>query len=136
MEVAALTAFLAPFVPYLVKGGEKLATEVGQTLGREGLEHAKRLWAKLRAGVEDDASATAAAEKVAERPQDTRAQGALELALEDLLAADPALAHDVAELWSQVPPGVVAAVGERSVAVGGDVSGSTIVTGDSNVIRE
>jgi len=136
MDVAALTVFLAPFVPYLVKGAETLAAEAGRTLGQEALEHAKSLWGRLWPRVEEDAAARAAAEKVAERPQDERARGALELALEDLLAHDPDLARDVAELWRQVPPAVVAAVGERSVAVGGKVTGSTIVTGDSNVLRE
>lgn len=136
MDVAALTAFLAPFVPFLVKGAETLAAEVGQTLGKDALEHAKTLWRRLRPRVEEDPAASAAAAKVAERPQDERARGALELALEDLLRADPELARDVAELWRQVPPGVVAAVGERAVAVGGSVTGSTIITGDSNVLRD
>jgi hypothetical protein len=136
MEVAALTAFLAPFLPYLVKGGETLAAELGRTLGQDALQHARALWGRLRPRVEEDPAAGKAAGKVADRPQDGGARLRLQLALEDVLADHPELAREVEKLWAEVPPGIVAAVGERSVAVGGSVIGSTIVTGDSNVVRE
>ena len=137
MDVALLTTFLAPFVPYLVKGAETLAAEAGRKFGEDALDNAKTLWRKLRPRVEEDPAARAAAEKVAERPDDDRARGALELALEDLLRGDSELAREVEELWRQVPPTTVTAVaGTRGVAVGGDVTGATIVTGDSNVLRE
>jgi hypothetical protein len=136
MEVAALTAFLAPFVPYLVKGGENLAAELGRTLGQDALGHARALWGKLRPRVEEDPVASKAAEKVAANPNDRGARLRLQLALEDALADHPELAREVKKLWAEVPPAVVAAVGERSVAVGGSVISSTIITGDSNVVQE
>ena len=137
MDVAALTVFLAPFVPYLVKGAETLAAEAGRKFGEDAFEHAKTLWGKLRPRVEDDPAARVAAEKVAERPDDERARGALELALEDLLRGDSELAREVEELWRRVPPQTVTVVaGTRGVAVGGDMTGNTVVTGDSNTLSE
>lgn len=133
MEIAALTSFLAPFLPHLLQAGGNLAEEAGRKLGGEAWEHAKRLWGRLRSSDEGDAVGAAAGD-VAQRPGDERAIGALELQLEKLLAADPDLARELAALWEEAKgAGVVAAVGERSVAVGGDVSG-TIVTGDQNTV--
>jgi hypothetical protein len=130
MEIAALTAFLAPFLPYLVRAGQTAAEEAGKTFGAEAWRHAQRLWDRLRPKVDEEPAAEAAVAEVASRPDDERAQAFLELQLEKLLAADGALAADVARLWAEAQAAnVVVATGERSVAVGRDVSG-TIVTGD------
>ncbi|MEJ5241594.1 MAG: hypothetical protein WHS87_10390 [Anaerolineales bacterium] len=43
-----LTTFLAPFLPYLLKMGEKAAEEAGKRLGEAAWEQAKALWEKLR----------------------------------------------------------------------------------------
>ncbi len=53
--------------------------------------------------------------------------------LKKLLPEDPALAAEAARLLaSAAPGGNVTASGERSVAIGGDASGSVIITGDNN----
>ena len=137
MEIAALTSFLAPFLPHLLQAGGNLAEEAGRKLGGEAWEHAKKLWGRLQGKLEEREAAREAAEDVAQRPDDERARGALELQLEKLLAADPDLARELASLWEDAKrAGVVAAVGERSIAVGGDVSGSTFVTGDQNTLTD
>ncbi len=43
-----VTTFLAPFLPYLLKAGEKAAEEVGKKLGADAWEKAKSLWGRLR----------------------------------------------------------------------------------------
>jgi L-fucose isomerase-like protein len=66
-------------------------------------------------------------------PQDGDAQAALRLAVRKLLAADPQLLADVAQMVQQEAPRQRA--GDRSVVIGGSQSGGTNVTGDSNRIR-
>ena len=137
MEIAALTAFLAPFLPHLIAGGGKLVEGAVEGAGREAYEHAKRLWGRLRGKVEEREPAAEAAAEVAARPDDPRALGALELQLEKLLAADQELAADLERLWQDAKrAGVVAATGDRSIAAGGNVSGSVFITGDQNTVSE
>lgn len=135
MEVI-LASILAPCLGVLLSGANAAAQEVGKTLAPELLEHAKRLWAKLRPHVESKPAALEAARDVAERPDDERLRAALELQLEKLLAERPALLDELAPIVKDAVAAGVVAAGERSVAVGGNVSGGVIVTGDSAVIRE
>ncbi len=130
MEVAALTAFLSPFLPALLRTGESAVEAAATRLGGEALEHAKALWGRLRPKVEEKPAAAQAAQRVADTPDDPRWQTALELQIEELLSEDTSLAREVASLWEQANAAGVVAAGERSVAVRGDVSG-TIITGDS-----
>ena len=67
-------------------------------------------------------------------PDAPDAQAALRLQLRKALEADPALAAEVARLWEEVKAASVTVVasGDRSVAIGGDVSDSIIITGDRN----
>ena len=130
MEVAALTAFLSPFLPALMRAGESAVEAAATRVGGEALEHAKSLWARLRPKVEGRPAAAEAASKVADTPDDPRWRTALELQLEQLLAEDSGLAREVASLWGQANAAGVIAAGERSVAVEGVVSG-TINTGDN-----
>ena len=132
-----LVGFLAPFLPYLLKAGEEAAGEAGKKFGAEAWEQAKALWAKLRPRVEARPAAQEAAQDVAANPQNEGAQAALRWQLEKLLSADQALAAELARLWEEAKAAgvTVVASGDRSVAIGGDVSGSTIVTGDRNVVQ-
>ena len=131
-----LVSFLAPFLPYLLKAGEKAAEEAGKEMGADAWEKAKVLWAKLRSKVEAKPAAQEAAQDVATNPQDEDAQAALRLQLRKLLAEDETLAVEVARLWgeAQAAGTTVTASGDRAVAIGGDVSGSTIITGDRNQV--
>ena len=137
VEIAALTTFLAPFLPHLLAAGENIVQGAAKQLSGEAWEHAKRLWGKLRGKVDERESAREAAEEVAKAPEDPRAVGALELQLEKLLAADPALLAEVTRLWEDAQrAGVVAATGDRSIAIGGDASSSVFITGDQNTVSE
>ena len=133
MEIAALTAFLAPFLPSLIKAGEKAVEKAADAVSDEAFKYAKALWDKLKPGVEAKPAAKEAAEEVATHPDDDDALASLRLQLRKLLEQDHGLADDLARIWQEAQAANVVQVtasGERSVAVGGDVTGSTIVTGD------
>lgn len=138
MLVKDLAAFLAPFLPYLLKAGEKAAEEAGKKLGEAAWERAKALWGKLRPKVEAKPAALEAAQDLAAQPNDEDAQAALRRQLKKLLAEDDALAAEVARLWGETRAArvTVTARGDRSVAIGGSVSGSTIITGDRNQVQQ
>ena len=134
MDVTGLAAFLAPFLPSLVKGAERLATDVAERLGEAGSGVAKRMWELLRPKVEQDPRAQDTVEEVAEDPDDPVLQALLAKRLEQLLADDPALAADLGRLFDEArAANLVSASGERSVAVGRDLSG-TVITGDDAVV--
>jgi len=139
---AQLVQFLAPFLPYLLKGvklaGQEAAKKLGEKAGEQGFEQAKALWEKLRPKVEAKPAALEAATDVAANPKDEEALAALRLQLKKLLAEDESLAQELARLLPQSGPAgqTVTASGTRSVAIGGNVSGSVIVTGDRNKINQ
>ena len=133
MEIAALTAFLAPFLPSLIKAGEKAVEKAADAVSDDAFKYAKALWDKLKPGVEAKPAAKEAAEEVAAHPDDDDALASLRLQLRKLLEQDQGLVDDLARIWQEAQAANVVQVtasGERSVAVGGDVTGSTIVTGD------
>lgn len=139
MDIAQLTQFLLPFLPYLLKMGEKAAEEAGKKLGEAAWEGAKTLWTKLRPHVQAKPAAQEAIQDATARPQDADAQAALRRQLTKLLDEDADLRQEIERLWDATPPQVVQqviAAGNRSVAIGGDVRGSIIVTGDGNVLEK
>jgi|SRR5215207_7489362 len=138
MEIAALVAFIAPLLPVLMGAAQELAAESAvKAAGKRAWALASRMWQKLSPHVEQQPAALQAAARVAATPDDPRARGALELQLEDLLREDPALLEAITELWAEGRREgvIVVASGERSVAAGGKVEGSVIVTGDDNTIQ-
>ena len=139
---AQLVQYLAPFLPYLLKGvklaGQEAVKKLGEKAGEQGFDHAKALWEKLRPKVEAKPAALEAVQDVATRPDDEDALAALRLHLKKLLAEDLSLAEELAHLLAQARAAgqTVTASGNRSVAIGGSVSGSVIVTGDRNKINQ
>jgi len=93
----SLVAFLTPFLPYLIKAGERAAEEASKKLGADAWEHAKALWGRLRSKPE----VKSAAQDVAVMPDDPDAQAALCLQLRKLLAKDKALVAELTRLWEE-----------------------------------
>jgi len=60
-----LVQFLAPFLPYLLKGlkltGQEAVKKLGEKAGEQGFEQAKALWDKLRPKIEARPAALEAA---------------------------------------------------------------------------
>lgn len=133
----AVTAILIPVLPYLLKTGEKAAEEAGKKIGGETWEWAKDVWSKLWPSVEAKPAAIEAAQEVATTPDDKDAQAALRVQIKKLLTEDEALAGEV-DQWLEKAKAAgitVTASGDRSVAIGGDVGGSNIITGDRNIVK-
>jgi|GEM_PF-1441011 len=66
-----------------------------------------------------------------------RGEEALRVQIRKILQEDETLAAEIARLWGEAQASgvTVTAAGNRSVAIGGNVSGSVIVTGDKNKIE-
>lgn len=131
-----LAVFFTPLLPYLLKAGEKAVEEVGKKFGNDTWDLAKGLWGKLRPKVEAKPAAQEAVQDAAAMPNDKDIQAALRLQLKKLLAEEGALAREVEQLWEQEKQAgmTIIAAGERSVAAQ-KIEGSSIITGDQNVIE-
>jgi hypothetical protein len=138
MDIQALAhwaaGLLAPSLPYLLASGQKAAEEIGKEAGGDAWRASKSLWERLRPKIEARPAALEAAEDVASTPTDEDALAVLRVQLKKLLTEDEALAAEVARIYEEAKKqGVtVIAAGDRSVAIGGDASG-TIITGDQNL---
>ncbi len=131
-----LVVFLLPFLPYLLKAGEKAAEEAGKKLGADAWEWAKTLWGKLRPKVKAKPSIREAVEYAAAAPDDAYAEAALRLQLRKLFADDEALAMEIAQLWAEAKANgvTIIAAGKRSVAAQ-NIQGSIITTGNQNIVQ-
>jgi hypothetical protein len=138
VEVAALTAFLAPFLASFLSAGREALTGAAERGGEAAAEHAQRLWDRLRGKVAERPDAESAAQKLAGRPSSSRRQRALSEQIEQLLAEDPELAKEIGTLFAEAQAAgvVVVASGDRSAAVGGNVSGGVIITGDNVSVEQ
>lgn len=132
-----VTTFLVPFLPALLKLGEEAEKEVVKKTVDAGWEEAQTVWHKIHPKLEAKPAALEAVQDVAVSPDNNDAQAALRQQLKKLLTEDESWAEEVAQIMAQGERTgvIVTASGERSVAVGGGVSGSTIVTGNDNKIR-
>ena len=129
--------FLAPVLPYLVaKAGDVAAAEAIKKVGKQTWGVARRLWEKLRPAVEASSSASEAVKDLADHPDVEDYRAVLRVQLKKLLEADRGLADEVARLIEEGRKAgpIVTASGDRSVAAGGDISG-TVVTGDRNIVK-
>ena len=132
---SSLTTALVPFLPYLLKAGEKAAEETGKTVAGQSWEWAKSLWTKLKPQVEAKPAALEAAQDVARAPEDEDLQVTLRVQLKKLLTEDESLAEEVSRWLEQgkAAGNTVTVSGERNIAIGGDAKGNTFVTGNQQV---
>jgi hypothetical protein len=128
-----ISAFLLSLLPYLLKIGDKVAEEAGKKIGGEAWDKAKALWDKLRRKKNVEQVAQTAA-----LPDNQALRDALREEIAHALQEDGDLREEVARLWGEAEAAgvTVTASGDRSVAVGGDVSGSVIITGDRNRVEK
>jgi len=105
MDVAllakSLTILLSPFLPYLLKTGEKTAEAIGSKIGDDSCERAKALWSKLHPKVAAKPAFQEAAQDVAQAPEDEDAQASLRQQLKKLLGEDKALAMEITRLMQE-----------------------------------
>lgn len=133
---SSLTTALVPVLPYLVKAGEGAAQEAGKNVTNRSLEWAQSLWTKLKPRVDAKPAALEAVVEAAEDPDDGDVQATLRRQLKKLLVEDQSLAQEVNQWLQQGEAAghIASASGKGSVSIGGNVTGSTIITGDRNKV--
>ena len=139
MEVAALTALLAPFLASFLKSGQAALESAAERGGDAAVQYAGRVWERLRGRVAERPDAVRAAEKLADKPDSGLRRKALSKQLEALLAEDPQLAEELATLLAEARDAgvtIVTASGDRSFASAGDVSNNVIVMGDDVSVEQ
>jgi hypothetical protein len=133
-----LSEALKPALPLLLTAGNTVS-EMAAGRALTALERwATKVWRRLRRGPAPESTAVQnAAREVVQRPDDLDAVAALRLQLRKLLEADPELATELAGLVEEGrrTGALTVAAGARSVAVGGDVADSVIMTGDDSTVR-
>ncbi len=141
MNTTQLAEVLAPLVPYLLAGGAALAKaalgQLGERLGEEVWAGLQALVVKIQERARERPALQEALADARAQPQDKDALAALRLQLRKLLEAEPQLRAEAARMLAPVlsTGNTTMAAGKGSVAIGGGVSGSIIVTGDQNVVH-
>jgi hypothetical protein len=136
MDLAALTAFLAPLLPVLLRVGGRVADTATDAAAEQAVGFAKRIWNALRGPVQEKDAAREAVEDLSRHPNDEELRTVLRVQLRKLLEQDAELAAEVGRLWEEAEAAGATAVsirvtasGTGSVAIGRDAIGSSIVTG-------
>lgn len=101
-------------------------------------EKAEELYQKIKEKLSSNSYADQSLKRVEEEPISKRRQAALEEVMVEEMNNDPKFAEEITRLIEELKkiPGSknVIASGERSVAVGGNMINSKVVTGDNNTI--
>ncbi len=134
-EVAGQVAsFLAPWLPFLIKGGKEAgkaaAKKLGEKFSEDGWEKAKSLWDKLHPKVESKPSALEAVKDVADHPDDPDVQAALRVQFKKLLESEPALTIEISNQIQHIGHSFLAT--DRSVS--GYNINAPIFTGDISLL--
>jgi hypothetical protein len=146
MDYSALTAFISPFLPYLLKTGnkadEKFAETGAQKFGEAAWAKAQAIWTQLHPKLEGKEAASEAATDVAEHPEDQELQIALRVQLKKLLDQDEALGNAIAQILqgdaANSPPRteiIQTVTGNRNQVIG-QVSGGQVfgnITGNVTI---
>jgi hypothetical protein len=107
MDIATLTAFISPFLPFLLKLGgkavEKSTESASSKFGEAAFGKAQAVWGKLSPQVEAKESAKEAAIDVANKPSD-RTRLVLEVQLEKLLEQDEELKKAIEQILKEDAP--------------------------------
>jgi WD40 repeat protein len=108
MEIATLTAFISPFLPFLLNLGgkaiDKASESVGSKFGDAAFEKAQAVWGELGLQVEAKESLKEAATNVANNPENQDLQAALQVQLKKLLEQDEELGKAIAQILEADAP--------------------------------
>jgi len=104
MDIAVLTTFLAPFLPSLMKLGNKAAEAAAGKFGEDGWNKAKAVWEKLYPKVEAKEEAKVAVQQVVAKPESEARQLVLREELETLLKENPDLEAAITQIMESDAP--------------------------------
>ena len=116
LDPATVTAVLAPALPYLLRTGDRPASQAPERLGEHTWNLATRLWERLAAPVHDRPESEQVVRRVAADPRDADAREALVYQVRKLVQDDPALGTALEALIAKAEQGGVTAAGERRIA--------------------
>lgn len=122
MDIAFLVSLLAPYLPALLKLGNKAAEKAAEKVGEKSVEVAGRLWSKLSPKVEAKEASKEAAEDLANDPENPALRTVLQVQLEKILTQNPDLAAEITQLL------------EEAKAEAGGTHIRQTVTGDRNQV--
>ncbi|MGD1899779.1 MAG: CHAT domain-containing protein [Phormidesmis sp.] len=161
MEISALTSFITPFLPFLLKldrdateAATETATEAAtdnavSKFGDAAWQKAQAVWTALKPRVDEKETLKEAVTDVAHDPEDEDYQAALRVQLKKLLASDTALTAQLTKIlqsansnnWptTQITQTVT---GNQNQTIGqlsggqvfGNVTGSIIISGSGNSV--
>lgn len=128
-QLAAQTAaLLAPYLPYLIKGGKiaakKAFEKAGEKFVEKGWEGAEALYEKFKPKIEVKEAAQEAVEDVIETPDDKNAQASFEHQIKKILEKDAAFAREV--------DGLIQAGDYSQNLLAKDIADSNVIVGNSN----
>ncbi len=132
MDIIALTSFLAPCLPFLMKKvGASALDGAAKKLGEDTWGKAKAIWGKLHPKVKSEAAAQIAAEKLATSPDSAAWKEALQEELAAILANDSELEAAIAEIFADIQPSANQNVAQQNVdenqgVVIGQMSGGNV----------
>jgi hypothetical protein len=143
MEIATLTAFISPFLPFLLKLGgkalEKSTESASGKFGEAAFAKAQAVWGKLEPKIETKESTKEAAIDVANNPDDQDLQAALRVQLKKLLEQDEDLFKAIEQILKEDAPDgtsgtqiVQNVTGNQNQVIGQMTGGKAIsnITGD------
>ncbi len=148
MEIAVLTGFISPFLPFLLKLGgkavEKATESASGKFGEAAWGKAQAVWEKLSPKVETKEAAKEAAADVANNPEDEESRIALKRQLQKILEQDKELTKEIARILQENAPDgtpglqVVQTVTGNQNQVIGQMKGGQVVYGtvQGNVTNE
>ncbi|GIL14956.1 MAG: hypothetical protein BroJett039_01290 [Chloroflexota bacterium] len=97
-----LVTLLAPYLPLLTAGAEKVgegaAKKLGEKFSETGWDSAQKIWNKLRPKVQAKEAAQEAVEDVVKTPNDADTQTVLKKQIEKILAQDTTLSNELQTL--------------------------------------
>ena len=119
--------------PFLVKAGEKFVEKVGEKLA----DKTGQIYNLLKESFAADEYAGLTLLRLEQAPENERRKSALETVIIEKMENDNEFAEQLSKLIdeaTQADTNNIIASGNRSVAIGGNVHSSNIVTGDNNKI--
>jgi hypothetical protein len=146
MEIATLTAFLSPYLPFLLKlsgkAPEKTIETAAEKFGESSWTKAQAIWERLSPKVQAKESAKEAALDVANAPEDEDLQVALKVQIKKILDQDEALASAISQVLqeggSDRPPGtqiVQNVMGNRNQVIGQVTGGKIFGNVEGNITK-
>jgi hypothetical protein len=128
IDIATLTTFISPFLPYLPqlakKATDKVVESAASKFGEAAWKKAQDIWVKLNPKIEVKPAALEAVNDVIENPKDAAYQTILQVQLKKLLDQDPDLAKEIEQILTAESDGIPGTqivqniIGDRNQVIG------------------